>query len=125
MTTFNKLELVCGEAKSVAVDIGKKIGERILELRLSKKMTQEQLAEKAQIDPSVISRIERGTRTNLRLNTLDKIVNALNTDYETIFSFADNKSVNKRIVSKLALLPDGEALQTIEKLIDLLINAKS
>ncbi|GAW99576.1 helix-turn-helix domain-containing protein [Secundilactobacillus mixtipabuli] len=109
----------------MGVDIGNKIGERILELRLSKKMTQEQLAEKAQIDPSVISRIERGTRTNLRLNTLDKIVNALGTDYETIFSFSENTSVNKRITSKLALINDSETLQTIEKLIDLLINAKS
>lgn len=106
-------------------EIGNKIGERILELRLSKKMTQEQLAERAQIDSSVISRIERGTRTNLRLNTLDKIIKALNTDYETIFSFSDNQSVNKRIISKLALINDNEALQTIEKLIDLLINAKS
>lgn len=104
----------------MTTDIGDRIASRILQLRLSKGLTQEQLAERADIDASVISRIERGSRTNLRLNTLSKIVDALDIDYEIMFSFPDSKQAQKRIKSKLDLITDEETLDTIEKLIDLL-----
>lgn len=100
--------------------VGSKVAERILQLRLAKKMTQEQLAERADIDASVISRIERGSRSNIRLDTLEKIVTALGVDYASIFSFPDSNHVKTRIDSKLDLITDQETLAAIEKLVDLL-----
>lgn len=105
-------------------DIGHQVASRILQLRQARKMTQEQLAERANIDASVISRIERESRTNIRLDTLNKIVEALDTNYEAIFSFTDSDNVKKRIQSKLDLITDDDTLSTIEKLIDLLAASK-
>lgn len=99
-------------------NIGEQIAKRIRELRLSQKLTQEQLAEQANIDPSVLSRIERGTRTNIRITTLDKLIHALNTDYQTLFSFTDSTNNHQRIQGKLALITDEDALQMLETVID-------
>ncbi|MGN1113389.1 MAG: helix-turn-helix domain-containing protein [Acutalibacteraceae bacterium] len=52
------------------------IGKRIREIRKSKKMTQAVLAEKAEIEPSNMSHIERAA-TKTSLATLIKIANAL------------------------------------------------
>ncbi|NLR31613.1 helix-turn-helix domain-containing protein [Levilactobacillus tujiorum] len=108
----------------MASDIGHQVASRILQLRQAKKMTQEQLAERANIDASVISRIERESRTNIRLDTLNKIVEALGTNYEEMFSFTDSDNVRERIQSKLDLITDDDTLSTIEKLIDLLTVSK-
>ncbi|HIW71875.1 MAG TPA: helix-turn-helix domain-containing protein [Candidatus Levilactobacillus faecigallinarum] len=100
--------------------IGKKVAQRLLQLRQSNGLTQEQLAERATIDSSVISRIERGFRTNIRLETLDKLIGALDVNYTEFFTFTDDEQIQKRIESKLVLVTDKEALQTLEKLIDIL-----
>jgi transcriptional regulator with XRE-family HTH domain len=52
------------------------IGSRIREIRKSKKMTQEKLAELSGVEPSNISHIERAA-TKLSLPTLINIANAL------------------------------------------------
>ncbi|GEO65756.1 helix-turn-helix domain-containing protein [Levilactobacillus spicheri] len=100
--------------------IGNKVAHRLLQLRQANGLTQEQLAERANIDSSVISRIERGFRTNIRLETLDKLTKALGVNYTDLFTFTDDKQIQKRIEGKLALITDKEALQTLEKLIDIL-----
>lgn len=105
-------------------DIGKNLATRIRQLRLSKNLTQEQLADQAEIDASVLSRIERGQRTNMRLETLNKIVAALDVDYSTLFAFTNSDKVTERISAKLTLIEDDKALDTIENLIDLLVADK-
>ncbi len=52
------------------------IGRRIREIRKSKNLTQAQLAEMSQVEPSNISHIERAA-TKLSLPTLVRIANAL------------------------------------------------
>ena len=55
----------------------KSIGKRIKIARIRAEMTQEQLAEKADISPTHCSNIETGT-TRVSLTTIIEIVNALN-----------------------------------------------
>nr|WP_262895649.1 helix-turn-helix transcriptional regulator [Marivirga atlantica] len=45
------------------VDLSKKIGQRIIELRKSKGLSQEQLAALAEVHEDYIGKIERGERT--------------------------------------------------------------
>ncbi|EPC11958.1 Transcriptional regulator [Lacticaseibacillus paracasei subsp. paracasei Lpp230] len=59
------------------MSLQEKIAHRIHNLRLSKSMTQEQLAEKANMDVSMLARIERGSRGDIRISTLERIVKGL------------------------------------------------
>ena len=59
-----------------------KVAKRIHALRLSKSMTQEQLAEKANMDVSMLARIERGSRGDIRMSTLERIVSGLDVSYQ-------------------------------------------
>ena len=61
-------------------------GMRIKELRRSKHLSQEQLAEKADINPKYLSRMERGTE-NPTLDMLIKLSNALEVEMREMFDF--------------------------------------
>lgn len=54
----------------------KKLGEKIRRIRKERKLTQEQLAELAKIDPKSVIEIEAGKR-NPTLRTINKIASAL------------------------------------------------
>ncbi len=58
----------------------KKIGAKILYNRRLQGLTQEKLAEKANISPSYLSKIEHGMYSNLPLTTLWIIAEALGID---------------------------------------------
>lgn len=64
----------------------KLIGMRIKELRRSKHLSQEQLAEKADINSKYLSRMERGTE-NPTLDMLIKLTNALEVEMWEMFDF--------------------------------------
>jgi transcriptional regulator with XRE-family HTH domain len=63
-------------ADDSAAALAREIGERIRTLRLSRNLTQEQLAESADISVSFLSMIERGERTP-HLVTLQALATAL------------------------------------------------
>ncbi len=67
-------------------DISKIVGDRIRILRSEKGLSQEELADKAGIDPSHLGRLERGER-NPSLISLDKIINALGVTFEDLFKY--------------------------------------
>ena len=67
------------------------IGKRIKELRRSKYLSQEQLAEKADINSKYLSRMERGTE-NPTLDMLMKLSNALEVEMWEMFDFGHVKS---------------------------------
>lgn len=67
------------------MDIRKKIGLRIKELRLENKLTQEGLAFKACIDKTYVNEVENGKR-NVSVINLEKIINALGSNYSAFFS---------------------------------------
>jgi DNA-binding XRE family transcriptional regulator len=63
-----------------------KIATRIKELRKSSDLTQEQLAEKANIDYKFFQKIETGKR-NITVNTLIRICDSLNIALRDFFNF--------------------------------------
>jgi transcriptional regulator with XRE-family HTH domain len=60
------------------------LGARIKELRLSKKLTQNDLAIQCNFEKASMSRIESG-KTNVTVLTLQKISNALEVDIQEFF----------------------------------------
>ena len=60
------------------------LGERIKALRLERELQQRQLAEKAELTPSMVSQIESG-RLTPSLNTLGKIAAALSVPIAALF----------------------------------------
>jgi DNA-binding XRE family transcriptional regulator len=56
---------------------------QLINARLSKKMTQEQVAEKAGVSRTVVARLESGT-TNPTLDTINRVANALDKKFELV-----------------------------------------
>lgn len=66
------------------MDIKKKFGMRVKILRKSKGISQEFLAERAQLDRTYIGGIERGER-NVSLINIEKIAKALDIEIDELF----------------------------------------
>lgn len=61
------------------------IGEKIKYFRMQQGLSQEKLALKANINPAFLGHLERGLKSPT-MNTLDKIIEALNVSYSQFFS---------------------------------------
>lgn len=70
------------------MDINIKIGDRIRELRKAKDLSQEALANIAEVDRTYMTKVETGKR-NVTVKILDKIIIALGIDFMTFFN--DNR----------------------------------
>lgn len=91
-----------GGGINIMVDIKIRIGQRIQELRIKQGLSQEALALKADVSTSHIGKLERGER-NATIESLEKVVNALNVSFLDIFRFSDNdRDVINDIVNKLS-----------------------
>ena len=64
--------------------LSKAIGSRIQILRMRKKLTQVELAKLAKVHRSYLAAVETGDR-NISLESLDKIIHALDMDYDDFF----------------------------------------
>lgn len=62
------------------------VGNRIRDIRKSRNLSQQQLAEKADTHHSYIGDLERGNR-NITLQSLEKIANALEVDVSELFAY--------------------------------------
>jgi transcriptional regulator with XRE-family HTH domain len=87
-----------------------KFAQRIRELRKLKKMSQEQLAEKANLHPTFVGNLERAEK-NPTLTSLVKIAKALDISLSELLAFPDDKKI-----------VDAKA-QDIEKLIEFVKDA--
>ena len=67
-----------------------KIAKRVRNLRKINKISQEELAEKANLHPTFIGNIER-TETNPTVTTLEKIAKALNITLAELLTFPEEK----------------------------------
>jgi transcriptional regulator with XRE-family HTH domain len=67
------------------MDINLKIGMRIRELRNEKELSQEALANIAEVDRTYMTKVETGKR-NVTVKILDKIIHALGTNYKTFYN---------------------------------------
>jgi transcriptional regulator with XRE-family HTH domain len=72
------------------------VAKRIQILRKDFHQTQEQLAEAAGLDVSSIAKMERGERSNIKVNTLEKIVDAFGLSMSTFFQ-QHNQDLNENI----------------------------
>ena len=84
-----------------------KLGKRIQEIRKSKKLTQEKLAEMIGLDTPNLSNIERGKRF-VTAETLEKIINALGVSEKNLFDLEHIKSREELIVSINDILSKAE-----------------
>lgn len=72
------------------MDIKPKVGQRIKQLRLQLGLSQEALANKADVDRTYMTDVENGRR-NISIEVLERIVIALNTNYAEFFNSTEFK----------------------------------
>lgn len=84
-----------------------KVGERILTLRLSRGMTRETLAEKADISVQFLSDIEKG-RKSMTVNTLRNICNALSVSSDFIINNSQSADIADEIFAIVKTLPEKQ-----------------
>lgn len=91
---------------------------RIKELRKAKRLSQDELSEKINIDPKHLSRIEVG-KSYPSLDTLERIANALNVEIKDLFEFMHLSRTKDLInnVSKLLKEADEAKVRLILKII--------
>ncbi len=85
------------------MDIKKKFGKRLREIRTAKSLTQEKMAEQIEIQPENYSRIENGLSFPKPEN-LVKISNVLGVEIAELFQFdeiADYENILEKIIEKL------------------------
>lgn len=101
----------------------KLFGMRIKELRTIRKLSQEQLAEKAAISPKYMSRIEMGQQFP-SINVITKLANALQVELKDFFEFAHevrNTKELKEIINGLLKEMDEERLRIAVKVLRALV----
>jgi transcriptional regulator with XRE-family HTH domain len=107
---------------NVMKDISKKFGQRVRDLRKAKGLSQEALAERAELHYTYIGGVERGER-NLSLKSIKKIANALDIEVRELFTpfFLEKKGKEASIliddINNLLADKDIKALQLIKLLI--------
>jgi transcriptional regulator with XRE-family HTH domain len=67
------------------MDIKQKIGQRIKELRTGKELSQEEVANTADMERSFMTHIESGKR-NISVETLQRILTALDISFQEFFN---------------------------------------
>lgn len=80
----------------------KLVGMNIKEIRKSKKMTQDELAEKCGLQTSYLAGVERGER-NITLQTLEKIIEGLEEVPINVFNFV-NLNIDEQYFNKKELI---------------------
>lgn len=76
-------------------DIKKRLGERIRQLRKERELSQEQLAESANLNAKYLGAIERGER-NLSLESMQKIATAFGISLSFLLQFEDHPLAKHR-----------------------------
>ena len=96
----------------------KKLGVRIQEIRKSKNMTQEKLAEVIGLNVPNLSNIERGKKF-VSAETLEKIIKALNINESELFDFDHIKSRDE-LLNLIKIVCNFQFKQTIYNLYHLI-----
>lgn len=77
-------------------DLRNTVGDRIRAIRKAKGLTQQQLAERSNLDDAYIGAVERGER-NFTIDTLEKIVTALQIQPAQLFYNPDDLSESEAV----------------------------
>lgn len=104
-------------------NFNKEIGSRIKGIRKERGITQEQLAEYADVSVDFIGLVETG-RSSLKVPTLAKIAKALNISADYLIYGDAPYTENPKINAMLSKVPDSKKKQ-VEKLIALFLSSIS
>ena len=113
--TINEPELNKGKWRCEMVDY-KRLGERIAQTRKSQKLSQEKLAELADITATNLSHIERG-KIKTSIETLVAIANALNVTSNDLLCDSLNHSTQE-LKNQIAACLDGCTMQELHLIAD-------
>lgn len=93
------------------------ISKRIRLLRLEKGLTQEQLEEKADLGTNYVYKLENQS-TNIKVNTLEKVMAALDVDFEEFFdiSLVEQNSDLSDLMVQIKELSSGQQDRVIKAL---------
>lgn len=100
-----------------------KFGARLKEIRRSKNLTQENLAEMTGMDIPNLSNIERGKKF-VSSETLSKLALALEVSESTLFDFGHKKS-REELIEEIQKLIQSSDLSNLEFIYKTLINLNS
>jgi transcriptional regulator with XRE-family HTH domain len=112
------------------MDLKKLTGARIYELRSKARLTQEQVAEKANISKDTVSRIERGIRSP-SFDILQRLAAVFHVEVCELFNFSDKKFLGNNyhleLVELLNYLGDKtpSRIKTIQKIAQILFERKN
>ena len=100
------------------MDMKKKLGNKIREARISRTLTQENLAEKINISPKSLSQIELGNNF-VSAETLDNICIALDINPKFLFDFDAEEHTQGDYLNEILkrLKSNPSLLQTIYKIV--------
>lgn len=107
----------------VEENIGITLGKRIKERRKLLRITQQELAEKVDVDAKYISRIETGN-SNPSLNTLEKIAKVMHTEVSSLFRMDEVQGKDEIIKNLTDKLKDTsiENVRTIYEISEKIIS---
>lgn len=106
------------------MELSDQIAKRIKALRHHQGLTQEKLAELAKMDSTMLARIEGGTKANVKVNTLQKIIEALGISYRDFFTFTDSEDDREAAFASLNLINDQVTLKSLRNIIEQLAKTK-
>lgn len=95
------------------------VAKQIRLLRLKSGMTQEYLAEKADLGFNYIYRLEN-KQLNVKLETIEKIIQALEVDMNTFFNIENQSGEFSQLIEDIRNLPTEKREPTIKALRDIL-----
>lgn len=88
------------------------LGQRIKEIREAKNIKQVQLANMIDIEPTNLSKIEKGIHFP-KDETINKIINALNTDIKTLFAF-EHIQTKEQLIKKIDNMLDSANIEDVQ-----------
>ena len=110
-------------ASVAAKNLRRKFGENLRQLRLSRGLTQERLAEKSDLSVDAVRRIEWGT-ISPSLDTLSKLATGLDISLTTLFStFEYRKRDNLAELTDLLTKRPSRDVQLVSKIVKVLLDS--
>ncbi|MBD2862482.1 helix-turn-helix domain-containing protein [Paenibacillus oceani] len=98
-------------------DLRKLVGERIRAIRKARGLTQQQLAERSNLDDAYIGSMERGER-NFSVDTLEKVISALEIQPMELFYFEgslnETAAAQRKAIDELTAVINSLSVDQIE-----------
>lgn len=96
------------------------IGSNLKKLRKEQDLTQEDLADKAKLNPAYYGRIERG-EMNITLDSLEKLCDALKVELPSLFMVEppSKNETEKALKARMKALIERKKLEDLQKILEI------